>query len=115
MQQPDAQTPLRKSRAKAVATVAPPSTKGRAKKGKKAAPEHDQTDFGGDALEDLSAANPLLVMKLQDGTVLDFDAAVSGAALAQQLAAGQRRDVVDQIRSVQTQLQALLGSIGLDL
>ncbi|EGF84185.1 hypothetical protein BATDEDRAFT_84916 [Batrachochytrium dendrobatidis JAM81] len=58
--------------------------------------------------------NPLLVMKLDDGTVVDFDAAVSGTLLNQQLADSQRREVADQIRNVQSQLSNLLDSMGIE-
>ena len=57
--------------------------------------------------------NPLLVMKLGDGTVVDFDAAVSASTLQRQLGDSHRQEVAQQIKSVKSQLETLLASIGM--
>ncbi|KAI8930192.1 hypothetical protein BC831DRAFT_440813 [Entophlyctis helioformis] len=71
------------------------------------------TAVGGDGGGTHETKNPLLMMQLGDGTVLDFDAAVSGAVINQQLGDAQRKEVAEQIRSVQAHLATLLGDMGL--
>ncbi|KAH9250833.1 hypothetical protein BASA81_011343 [Batrachochytrium salamandrivorans] len=96
----------------------PPRTRSRAAPEKKNRKGASKSKKGSATVQDgldQTDKNPLLVMKLGDGTVVDFDTAVSGADLQQQLGDSQRKEVADQIRNVQSKLTHLLGSMGINL